>query len=79
MNVLPTKNLNGGLWAESGSSRIAMSPREVGIQRQHRERYFLKYDGFRCLVRKTDERVGLVLREGNPVNRSLREVVVAIR
>lgn len=38
----------------------------------------LKYDGYRCMVRKTGESVELVSRNGNPLNRSFPEVVAAL-
>lgn len=37
-----------------------------------------KFDGFRCLVKKECERVELVSREGNSLNRSFPEVVAAV-
>nr|WP_232355761.1 DNA ligase [Burkholderia sp. M701] len=37
-----------------------------------------KFDGFRCLVEKERERVQLVSREGNSLNRSFPEVVAAV-
>jgi bifunctional non-homologous end joining protein LigD len=40
--------------------------------------YELKYDGFRCLIRKQDDRVELVSRTGNPLNRSFPDVVDAV-
>jgi bifunctional non-homologous end joining protein LigD len=38
----------------------------------------LKYDGFRCLVRKVGSRVELLSRNGKPLNRSFPDVVAAI-
>lgn len=38
----------------------------------------LKYDGFRCLVRKAGKRVGLVSRPGNLLNASFPDVVEAV-
>jgi bifunctional non-homologous end joining protein LigD len=38
----------------------------------------LKYDGYRCLVRKTGERIELVSREGNPLNHSFPDIVQAV-
>jgi bifunctional non-homologous end joining protein LigD len=38
----------------------------------------LKYDGFRCLVRKVDERVELLTRQGNSLNRSFPDIVAAV-
>jgi bifunctional non-homologous end joining protein LigD len=40
--------------------------------------YELKYDGFRCLVRKTGERVELISRAGNVLNASFPEIVQAV-
>jgi bifunctional non-homologous end joining protein LigD len=37
-----------------------------------------KYDGYRCLVRKHDDRVDLISREGNSLNRSFSDVVTAV-
>jgi len=41
--------------------------------------YELKYDGFRCLVRKLGESVELVSRNGKPLNGSFPDVVEAVR
>ena len=38
----------------------------------------LKYDGFRCLVRKVGSRVELLSRQGNLLNRSFPDVVAAV-
>jgi bifunctional non-homologous end joining protein LigD len=38
----------------------------------------LKYDGFRCLVRKVGSRVELISRQGNLMNRSFPDVVAAV-
>lgn len=38
----------------------------------------LKYDGFRCLVRKVGSRVELISRQGNIMNRSFPDVVAAV-
>jgi bifunctional non-homologous end joining protein LigD len=38
----------------------------------------LKYDGFRCLVRKVGSRVELLSRNGKPLNKSFPDVVAAI-
>jgi bifunctional non-homologous end joining protein LigD len=38
----------------------------------------LKYDGFRCLVRKVGARVDLISRQGNLMNRSFPDVVAAV-
>ncbi|ASW04089.1 hypothetical protein CJU94_37450 (plasmid) [Paraburkholderia aromaticivorans] len=38
----------------------------------------LKYDGFRCLVRKSSRTVDLVSRAGNPLNVSFPEIVEAV-
>jgi bifunctional non-homologous end joining protein LigD len=38
----------------------------------------LKYDGFRCLVRKAGSRVELLSRNGKPLNRSFPDVVAAV-
>jgi bifunctional non-homologous end joining protein LigD len=40
--------------------------------------YELKYDGFRCLVRKSGARVELISRQGNLMNRSFPDVVAAV-
>jgi bifunctional non-homologous end joining protein LigD len=40
--------------------------------------YELKYDGFRCLVKKQDDRVELVSRPGNSLNRSFPDIVDAV-
>lgn len=40
--------------------------------------YELKYDGFRCLIRKTGERVDLLSRNGNLFNGSFPEIVDAV-
>ena len=50
----------------------------VGIERQHRKRRLFKYDGFRCLVRKVGERVDLLSRQGNMLNRSFPDIVAAV-
>ncbi|SAL05476.1 ATP dependent DNA ligase [Caballeronia arationis] len=38
----------------------------------------LKYDGFRCLVRKVGNRVDLISRPGNSLNRSFPDIVEAV-
>jgi bifunctional non-homologous end joining protein LigD len=38
----------------------------------------LKYDGFRCLIRKVGECVELISRQGNSMNRSFPEIVEAV-
>jgi bifunctional non-homologous end joining protein LigD len=40
--------------------------------------YEIKYDGFRCLIRKTGEQVVLLSRAGNSLNGSFPEVVDAV-
>jgi bifunctional non-homologous end joining protein LigD len=40
--------------------------------------YEFKYDGFRCLVRKHNERVELLSRPGNSLNRSFPDIVEAV-
>src|SRR5258707_1142445 len=54
------------------------SPATGSVERQHYERCLLKYDGFRCLVRKHNERVELVSRPGNSLNRSFPDIVEAV-
>lgn len=38
----------------------------------------LKYDGFRCLIQKVGERVELISRQGNSMNRSFPDIVAAV-
>jgi ATP-dependent DNA ligase len=38
----------------------------------------IKYDGFRCLVRKTGEQVDLISRNGKPLNGSFPEIVESV-
>jgi bifunctional non-homologous end joining protein LigD len=38
----------------------------------------LKYDGFRCLVRKVGERIDLLSRQGNLMNRSFPDIVEGV-
>jgi bifunctional non-homologous end joining protein LigD len=40
--------------------------------------YELKYDGFRCLIRKTRDRVELISRQGNSLNQSFPDMVEEI-
>ncbi|MGF6444415.1 hypothetical protein [Paraburkholderia youngii] len=40
--------------------------------------YEIKYDGFRCMVRKTGESVDLMSRNGNLMNDSFPEIVAAV-
>src|SRR5260370_1758608 len=52
--------------------------RKYKCEKQHSKRCLVKYDGFRCLVRKHDECVELVSRPGNSLNRSFPDIVEAV-
>ncbi|MGF6978920.1 bifunctional non-homologous end joining protein LigD [Paraburkholderia sp. JPY465] len=56
-----------------------MSLRAVAIERQHRRRCLFKYDGYRCLVKKSGETVELVSRNGKALNDSFPDVADAVR
>ena len=49
-----------------------------GVETQHSQRCLFKYDGFRCLVRKSGAQVDLISRQGKSFNPSFPEVAAAV-
>ncbi|MEX3917959.1 DNA ligase [Paraburkholderia sp. BR10872] len=60
------------------ASDLMLATRERRVFSREGWWFELKYDGFRCLVRKSHDRVDLVSRQGKLLNRSFPEIVDAV-